>query len=260
MTINNVDRFRDKIRSGELCVGTNITFTDPAISELMGDVGYDFTWIDMEHCPIGIESALNHVMAVRGTTAAPFVRVPAGDAITIKPILELHPAAIIVPQVQSVSDVESAVAACKYPPVGVRGFGPRRGREFSGIPYPKYLENADEQILVFVQIEHIDAVEAIDDILSVDGLDGLCLGFNDLAGSMSLPGQTNHPRVIEVSEKVVCKTRETKKWMGISMGFDPKTVPKWIELGVQWISLGGDYSNLYAHSAKILNKTRAFTS
>ena len=136
MTINNIDRFKAKIARGELCVGTSITFTDPAISELVGDAGYDFTWIDMEHCPIDISTALNHVMAVRGTGAAPFVRVPAGDPIIIKPVLELHPAAIIAPQVQTVADVEKVVAACKYPPVGIRGFGPRRGRRFGGQPYP----------------------------------------------------------------------------------------------------------------------------
>ena len=176
MTINNIDRFKAKIARGELCVGTSITFTDPAISELVGDAGYDFTWIDMEHCPIDISTALNHVMAVRGTGAAPFVRVPAGDPIIIKPVLELHPAAIIAPQVQTVADVERVVAACKYPPVGIRGFGPRRGRGFGGQPYPEYLTDADEQIMVIVQIEHIDAVNALDEIVAVEGLDGLCVG------------------------------------------------------------------------------------
>ena len=108
MTINNVDRFKAKVARGELCVGTSITFTDPAISEQVGDAGYDFTWIDLAHCHIDIATALGHVMAVRGTGAAPFVRVPAGDPIIIKPILELHPAALIAPQVQSIADVDSS--------------------------------------------------------------------------------------------------------------------------------------------------------
>ena len=181
MTINNVDRFKAKIARGELCVGTSITFTDPAISELIGDAGYDFTWIDMEHCPIDIATALGHVMAVRGTGTAPFIRVPVGDPIIIKPILELHPAAIIAPQIQTVADVERVVAACKYPPVGIRGFGPRRGRRFGGQPYPEYLVDADEQIMVIVQIEHIDAVNALDEILTVEGLDGLCVGLTSPA-------------------------------------------------------------------------------
>ena len=93
MTINNVDVFRQKIRQGKLCVGITLSFTDAAISELVGDAGYDFSWIDMEHCPIDISAALAHVMAARGTAMAPFVRVPAADPNVIKPVLELHPPA-----------------------------------------------------------------------------------------------------------------------------------------------------------------------
>ena len=257
MTINNIDRFKAKIDRGELCVGTSITFTDPAISELVGDAGYDFTWIDMEHCPIDISTALNHVMAVRGTGAAPFVRVPAGDPIIIKPVLELHPAAIIAPQVQTVADVEKVVAACKYPPIGIRGFGPRRGRRFGGQHYPEYLTDADEQIMVIVQIEHIDAVNALDEILAVEGLDGLCVGFNDLAGSMGLSGKVTDPKVIEVTEEVIRKTRQTDKTIGISMGYNQEAVTHWLNLGLQWISLGGDFNLLYAKAKETLDDVRA---
>ena len=256
MAINNVDRFRARIARGEPCVGTSITFTDPAISELIGDAGYDFTWIDMEHCPIDLAAALGHVMAVRGTGAAPLVRVRCGDPDVIKPVLELHPAGIIVPQVRSVADVTTAVAACKYPPAGIRGFDPRRGRRFGGTSYPQYLVDADELILVFVQIEHIDAVHALDEILGVAGLDGVCLGFNDLAGSMGLPGQTSHPHVLEVAAAVVARTRATDKWMGIAMGYEPEAVRRWIASGVQWLSLGSDFSGLYAHASGVLAAVR----
>ena len=257
MTINNVDRFKAKVARGELCVGTSITFTDPAISELVGDAGYDFTWIDMEHCPIDIATALGHVMAVRGTGAAPFIRVPTGDPVIIKPVLELHPAAIIAPQVQSVDDVERVVAACKYPPVGIRGFGPRRGRQFGGQPYPEYLIDADEQIMVIVQIEHIDAVTDLDEILAVEGLDGLCVGFNDLAGSMGLSGKVTDPRVVAVTEEVIDKTRQSDKTIGISMGYDREAVAHWLARGLQWISLGGDFNLLYAKVKHTLDDVRA---
>ncbi len=256
MTINHVDRFRARIESGKTCIGTGITFSDPAISELIGDAGYDFTWIDMEHCPIDVPIALGHVMAVRGTGCAPLIRVPNGDPDIIKPILELHPAGIVVPQIRTVEDVERVVASCKYPPLGDRGFGPRRGRRFGGIPYPDYLQDADEQILVFVQIEHVDAVDALDSILAVEGLDGVCLGFSDLAGSMGLPGQQGHEKVIAVGQDVVRRTRQTDKWMGLSMGWDPVAVPKWIELGVQWISISGDFNNLFSTATQILHAAR----
>ena len=257
MAINHIDRFRARVRSGQPCIGTGIPFCDPAISELIGDSGYDFTWIDMEHCPIDVPIALAHVMAVRGTGCAPLIRVPSADPDVIKPILELHPAGIVVPQIRTVADVELVVSACKYPPVGTRGFGPRRGRRFGGLAYPEYLTDADEQILVFVQIEHIDAVEALDDILQVDGLDGVCLGFSDLAGSMGLPGQQGHKRVVAVGEDVIRRTRQTDKWMGLSMGWDPVAVPVWIERGVQWISIGGDFNSLHAYATQVLEVARA---
>ena len=206
-------------------------------------------WID-------IHKALGHVMAVRGTGAAPFVRVPSTDTVQIKPILELHPAAIIVPQVQSVADVEQVVAACKYPPVGIRGFGPRRGRRFGGQPYPDYLVDADEQIMVIVRIEHIRAVEAIDEILAVDGLDGLCIGFNDLAGSMGLSGQVNDARVIAAAEAVIEKTRQTDKTIGIAMGYERQAIAHWLDRGLQWISLGGDFNLLYAKLREIAEDVR----
>lgn len=256
MTINHVDAFRTRMASGELCVGTGITFSDPAISELVGDAGYDFTWIDMEHCPIDLSTALSHVMAVRGTGAAPLIRVPCGDADVIKPILELHPAGIIVPQVRSGAQVREVVAACKYPPVGIRGFGPRRGRRFGGMPYPEYLETGDEQILVFVQIEHIDAVRDLDAILAVEGLDGVCLGFNDLAGSMGLPGQATDPQVIEVADDVIARTRATDKWMGISMGYEREAVQGWVAKGVQWISLASDFNHLWSAARQVIDEAR----
>ena len=257
MTINNVDKFKAKIHSGQVCIGTGITFADPAISELVGDAGFDFTWIDMEHCPIDIKTALGHVMAVRGTDAAPFIRVPSSDPDVIKPILELHPAAVVMPQIRSADEVARTVAACKYPPVGTRGFGPRRGRKFGGTPYPEYLEDADEQILVFVQIEHIDAVAALDEILQIPGLDGVCLGFSDLAGSVGLAGQTDHPQVVEIGADVVARTRQTDKWMGLSMGYAPDAVREWIARGVQWISVGGDFNALYTYSKNVLDDVRA---
>ncbi|MSR83384.1 MAG: 4-hydroxy-3-methylbut-2-en-1-yl diphosphate synthase [Candidatus Latescibacteria bacterium] len=257
MSINNIEHFRAKIAGGGVCVGTTVSFSDPAISELFGDAGCDFTWIDMEHCPIDLPAALGHVMAVRGTQAAPLIRVPSGDPNVLKPVLELHPAGVIVPQVRSAAEVVDVVTACKYPPAGIRGFGPRRGRGFGGTSNAEYLKDADQQIMVFVQIEHVDAARDLDAILAVEGLDGICVGFNDLAGSMGLAGQPGHPRVLALAEEVVRRTRQTPKYAGVAMGFDLPTVRHWMDLGVQWFSLGGDFGLLYAGTRQMLEQIRA---
>ena len=108
--MNSIESFRSRIAEGGVCVGTCITFCDPAVSELIAEAGYDFTWIDMEHGPIDIHSALRHVMAVRGTDTAPFIRVPWNDLNVIKPILDLAPAAVIVPQIRT-ADFQSPADA-----------------------------------------------------------------------------------------------------------------------------------------------------
>ena len=117
-SLNNCERFLQKLRSAEPAVGMCIALRDSLISEMVGEMGYDFTWIDCEHGAITIADALDHVMAVRGTNAAPLIRVPSHDPVVIKPYLECAPAGIIVPRVRSADKVRSAVSACRYPPAG----------------------------------------------------------------------------------------------------------------------------------------------
>jgi 2-dehydro-3-deoxyglucarate aldolase/4-hydroxy-2-oxoheptanedioate aldolase len=256
MSINNNQKFKDKIRKGQVCVGSVITFSDPAVSELFAEAGYDFTWIDMEHHPIDLQTALTHVMAVRGTDTAPFIRVQSNDPVTIKPVLELEPAGIIVPQIRTAEDVALAVQACKYPPAGIRGYGPRRGIKFGGVEIGTYLQDADERIMVFVQIEHIDAVNNLDAILATPGLDGICLGLNDLSGSMGLLGQPTHPDVVKAVDTTIEKVSKTALFLGLATGYHAETVRSWIAKGIQWICLNGDHVNMYLYSKMVIDEVR----
>lgn len=255
-SINNIEKFKSRIRSGQVCVGTAISFSDPAVSELYGDTGYDFTWIDMEHCPLDLRTILGHIMALRGTDTAPFVRVPSNDPVVIKPVLDLVPAAIIVPLIKTPEDALQAVRACRYPPKGIRGYSPRRGTKFSAIPQAQYLEFADDQTLVLIQIEQIEAVRNIDAILATPGLDGICLGPNDLSGSMGRLGRTTDPEVVKAIDLVLEKAKQTNLFIGVATGYDPRTLPVWIEKGIQWICLNTDYSNMYQQSKLVLEAVR----
>ena len=254
--INNLQRFKDRIAAGQVCVGAAITFVDPAVSELFGDAGYDFIWIDTEHCPLGLQETLGHIMAARGTGCAPFVRVPSNDPVRIKPVLDLAPAAIIVPFVQTPADVELAVQACKYPPRGIRGYAPRRGAGFGGIPQMDYLEFADRQTMVIVQIEHIEAVRNIDAILATPDLDGICLGPNDLSGSLGRLGRVGDPEVVKAIDTVLEKARRTDLLIGVATGYTPQTLSIWLEKGIQWICLNTDYSNMYQQARLVLDAVR----
>ena len=257
MSLNNVEKFRSKIANKQLCVGTCLSAPDPAVSELFADAGYDFSWIDTEHNPLTLKDTLGHVMAARGTDMAPFVRVPWNDAVLIKPILEFEPAGIIVPLVRTAADAAKAVQACKYPPLGIRGFGPRRGVKFGGVDTLTYLKDADNRILVFVQLEHFEVAENIDEILEVPGLDGVTFGPNDLSGSMGLLGQTNHPDVVKIFDKVCQKVRKTKLYLGVATGYSPENVQRWIDRGTQWISLNNDYNDMYLYAKIVLDGVRS---
>lgn len=255
--MNNVDRFRERIRAGQLCVGTAITFSDPAVSELIAEAGYDFTWIDMEHAPLDLSATLAHVTAVRGTETAPFVRVRCNDVNVIKPVLDLAPAGLIVPSVNSAAEADAAVRACKYPPRGVRGYGPRRGQRYGAMSQQEYLAVADRQTLVIIQIEHIEAVKNLESILAVPGLDGICLGPNDLSGSLGKLGQIQDAEVVGAIDTVVKKVRQTGLFLGVSTGYSPKTLPMWIEKGIQWINLNVDWANLFTQSKLVIDAARA---
>src|SRR5436190_23939488 len=123
--MHNADKLREKLTRGQVCLGTGITFADAAVTEALCRV-FDFVWIDLEHTPLSLESVQGHLMATKGTDVAPLVRVPWNDPVLIKPVLDLGAAGVIVPMVRTPEDVARAVAACRYPPAGVRGYGPRR--------------------------------------------------------------------------------------------------------------------------------------
>ena len=112
-SVNNIEIIRQRLAAGEVCIGMGVTFADPAISELIAEAEYDFSWLDMEHASLDHQTVLQHIVAHRGTRTAPFVRVPQNDVNVIKPVLDLAPAGIIVPQVSSGAEAEAVVHACR---------------------------------------------------------------------------------------------------------------------------------------------------
>lgn len=252
MQQNNLEPFLSTCRSDRLALGMVITLTDPVVSELAGDWGWDFTWIDLEHGPLTIKSALAHVMAVRGTSTAPLIRVPGNNPLVIKPLLELAPAGVIVPMVNDPDAAAAAVAACRYPPQGIRGCGPRRGTRFGRQPFGDYLNRSQAEPIVIVQIEHIDAVSRLDRILEVPGVDSICVGPCDLAASMGHLEDPEHPEVQQVIDDICARTRKAGKMLGSAVGNAPPTVNAWRRRGANWLAVASDWGCLAAISESIL--------
>jgi 2-keto-3-deoxy-L-rhamnonate aldolase RhmA len=172
--------FVEKLRKGELALGTVISFLDPAVTELMAE-DLDFVWIDMEHSPQSLATLQGHLMATKGSNATPLVRVPWNDPVLIKPVLDCGAAGIIVPMVRTADDARQAVAACLYPPKGVRGYGPRRPSRYGRLGGPSFCQETNDEMICILQIEHIDAIPCIDAIVAVPGViawltKSICIG------------------------------------------------------------------------------------
>ena len=120
----------------------------------------------------------------------------------------------------------------------------------------EYLKDADSRLLVIIQIEQIEAVENLDSILAVPGLDALCIGPNDLSGSMGLLGQIDHPDVARAIDTIIQKTLKTDVFLGIATGFDPVATARWVKKGVQWLALNTDYVNLFIQAKAVLDGVR----
>jgi 2-keto-3-deoxy-L-rhamnonate aldolase RhmA len=239
--LNNANTFREKIRRGHLCIGTNVTLTDPLTTEaLTGSL--DFVWIDTEHNTLGVESTQGHILATKGSECAALVRVPWNDPVLVKPILDAGADGVIIPLVRTPDDVRRAVAACRYPPQGIRGYGPRRPSNFGRSGGPEYCRRANATVLCIVQIEHIDAVNHLDEILAVPGLDGIAVGPMDLSGSMGHMADSAHPEVRSAINQVLDKARGTTVLAGIAIGHDLTAATEFVQRGAQWISLGCDWS------------------
>jgi 2-dehydro-3-deoxyglucarate aldolase/4-hydroxy-2-oxoheptanedioate aldolase len=256
MSLNNFEKLTQKIGTRQLCIGSMVALADPQISEIVGEVGYDFCWIEMEHSTLSPQSVLGHVIALRGTGTAPWIRVPWNDPVVIKPVLEMEPAAIVVPMVRNAKEAAAAVAACRYPPHGVRSFGPSRGIRYGGGNSMEYIAANQQQPLVIVQTEHIDAVNDIEAILATPGLTGVCLGPNDLAGSMGKLGQTSDPAVREAVDRIITATKQSGKLVGTAIAYSPEAVDYWMKKDLGFLAVGVDWHNLYAHASMIIKDVR----
>jgi len=200
---------RNKINSRALTFGSWITLGHPAIAEIMAGAGFDWLVVDLEHSTISIDVAGDLIRTIDLCGVAPLVRLTSNDPDQIKRVMDAGAHGIVVPMVNTPADAVRAVAATRYAPKGSRGVGLARAQGY-GANFQDYLKWQSDGPVVIVQIEHIDAVSTLEDIFSVDGVDGYIIGPYDLSASMGLSGQFKHPDVIAVLEKV--------KKTGIAMG------------------------------------------
>ena len=236
------NRFNENLKAGKISLGAVITLSDLTVSELAGDCGMDFVWIDAEHAPHTIDGVMKHLIALRGTGCAGLVRVRANDPMLIKPYLDLAPDGVIVPMVNSPEEAEAAVAACRYPLTGIRGCGVRRAVRYGAENFFDYVKRSETEPMVIVQIEHVEAVRNLDRILKVPGIGSICVGPCDLSGSMGILNRMDDPELNKVLDEVCAKVKKA----GLVLGTAAGDFPRWRERGVDWFAGASDWGAMAA--------------
>jgi len=185
---------KQRLKANHSTVGSWITLPSPAIAEIMAKSNLDWVTIDMEHSPITFSQAEELIRVIDLCGKPPLVRVGDNNALIIKRVMDMGAHGVIVPMVNSRAQAEKAVQAVKYPPEGTRGVGLARAQRY-GLTFKEYKKWQAKESAVIVQIEHIDAIEALEEILSVEGVDASLIGPYDLSASMGYPGEFDRKEV-----------------------------------------------------------------
>jgi 2-keto-3-deoxy-L-rhamnonate aldolase RhmA len=234
-----INRVKELLLAGKPTIGAICQLPSAPAMALLSQVGFDWLWLDMEHGAVNIETVQLMVQATKGTPTVPLVRIPWNHHWLAKPVLDTGAMGVITPFVNTKEEAAASVAGLRYPPEGVRGFLPTFAALRWGLSVPEYLKVANKEILAIVLIEHHEAVEHIEDILSVLGVDVVFVGMFDLSGSMGLLGQTGHPRVEEAAQKVLAAAKKARVAAGI-ISLTPEEINKRIDQGFQFIAVSID--------------------
>jgi 4-hydroxy-2-oxoheptanedioate aldolase len=252
------DTFRSALaaqkgEAGRPLAGMWVCSGSPLVAELCAGAGLDWLLVDAEHCPNGLESILAQLQAIHGYPVHTLVRPPVNDTVVIKQYLDLGVQNLLIPMVNSAAEAKAAVAATRYPPHGVRGVGSALARAARWNRVRDYLARAAETISVTVQIESSAAVEAVEDILAVDGVDAIFMGPSDLAASMGLLGQQEHPEVRAAVEQCLSAAKAAGKPAGVN-AFNQATAEHYLANGAAFILVGADVAILARGSEALAAK------
>jgi len=243
-----VESFRKRLVGGDLLLGTIVSLPSSEVAELLAHLGFDWLFIDMEHGALDILTAQKMLQA-----ASPFipcaVRPPSSDEVWIKKCLDIGPSGIVVPLIKSKEEAADVIQRAKYPPLGSRSVGIGRAHTY-GVQFQEYIATANEDVAVILQIEHIDAVENIDEIVKISGIDGFFVGPYDLSASMGKIGKVEDDDV----QEAIARVRDSAAAANIPIGIFTATgtgAKPYIEQGYRLMASGLD-SMLLAGAAKEL--------
>ncbi|SHL38481.1 4-hydroxy-2-oxoheptanedioate aldolase [Roseovarius litoreus] len=233
------NRFKSALARGDMLYGCWAGFADAYATEMLATAGFDWLVIDGEHAPNDLPSIMRQLQVLEGRHSAPVVRLPMGEPWAIKQVLDAGAQTLLIPMVDSADQARALVRATRYPPEGIRGSGAAlaRATQFSAIP--DYISTANAQICLLVQVETRAGIDALDDILKVEGVDGVFIGPSDLAADMGYLGDSDQPEVRAVIRDALTRIAASDKAAGI-LSLDHDTALSYRDWGAQFLAVGID--------------------
>ena len=256
MSTSTHNPVKRKLKNGQKTMGGFLQIISPVSAEIMSQCGFDWLIVDLEHAPGDFANLQAQLQAMNGSGVVPFARAPWNDMVAIKRTLDTGVMGVLIPYVNTREEAKAAVAACKYPPEGVRGVaGSPRAAGYTRNMMP-YLTSANDEVVVMIAVETMEAVENLDEILSVEGLDGIFIGPVDLASSMGYLGDPTQPEVQQAIALIESKVLPSDKFLGTLAGNWDKAM-KCFDKGYQWMVLMQDGVAIRNAGDKMVSSFRA---
>lgn len=233
-----INQFKAQLARGNPQIGLWVASGDPTVAEICAHAGFDWLVIDGEHGPNGLRDVLAQLRAV-GSTSHPVVRVKDHSRADIKQMLDIGAQTILVPMIETAEQAHEAVVSVQYPPAGKRGIGAALARASGYNTFEDYLATADEQICLLLQVETQAGVQALDEVLAVDGVGGVFVGPADLAADMGHRGNPNHPEVLTTVEQAINTIVASGKPAGI-LSSNHDLDRHCLKLGATFVAVGSD--------------------
>ena len=248
-----VNHFKMALKANRRQLGLWMALASPNSAELLASTGFDWLVIDLEHAPNDLRSTVTQLQAIAASDVAAVVRPPVGETWILKQLLDAGCQTLLIPMIESAQQAREMVRAVHYPPSGIRGVGAglARASRYGGLQ--DYLRGADEQICLLLQVETVKGLQALDEILDVQGVDGVFIGPADLAADMGYLGEPSAPPVLAAIDSALCQIKAAGKSAGI-LTSDPGLMRRACEIGANFIAIGSDVSLLRLAANAALNR------
>lgn len=250
--LDTTNYFKAKLKKTQQ-IGMWVGLADGYCAEIAANAGFDWLLIDGEHAPNDLRTILHQLQSIAAYPSQAVVRPVTGDVGLIKQLLDIGAQTLLIPMIETAEQAELMVKATRYPPEGIRGVGSALARASHWNSLSNYLNEADEQICVLVQIESKKGLENIDAILAVEGIDGVFIGPADLSAALGYRGNPGHPEVQEIIVSSIKKIRQAGKAAGI-LSADEKLAKHYLSLGTEFVAVGVDSSLLMKSMSQLLGK------